>query len=51
VAPLRLELGTIGCQARDLVAQKSDELRRRLEALHDGVDRRDGLFMRSAGNA
>ena len=51
VAPLRLELAAIGRQARDLVAQESDELRRRLEAPHDGVDRREGLFMRRAGDA
>jgi hypothetical protein len=51
MTPLRLELGTIGRQARDLVAQEGDELRRRFEALHDGVDRRKGLLVKSAGNA
>jgi hypothetical protein len=47
VAPLRLELAAVGRQTGDLVAQKSDELRRRLESLHDGVDGREGLFMGS----
>jgi hypothetical protein len=51
VAPLRLELTAVGRQAGDLVAEKGDELRRRLEALHDGIDRREGFFMRSAGDA
>jgi hypothetical protein len=51
VAPLRLELAAVCRQARDLVTQEGDEFRRRLEALHDGVDRREGLFVRSAGNA
>ena len=51
VPPLRLELGTIGRQARDLVAQEGDELGRRIEAPHDGVDRGKGLRMKGAGNA
>ena len=49
--PLSAQFGVIGRQADDLIAGKSNELWRWLQARHNSVDRRQGLFMERARHA